>query len=64
MAQVGQRNLNWTDECEQSFKQIKAILAKEAFLQYPDHNKPFHIYADASDKQLGSVILQDGKPRG
>jgi transposase InsO family protein len=37
-------------------------LAKEAFLQYPDHNKPFHIYTDASDYQMGSVIMQEGKP--
>jgi Cu2+-containing amine oxidase len=37
------------------------MLAKEAFLQDPDHNKPFHIYADASDYQLGSVIMQKGK---
>ncbi|KAG7346017.1 reverse transcriptase RNA-dependent DNA polymerase [Nitzschia inconspicua] len=61
-AQVGKRKLNWNDECEKSFKEIKSLLAKEAFLRYPDHNKPFHIYTDASDRQLGSVILQEGKP--
>ncbi|KAG7361664.1 reverse transcriptase RNA-dependent DNA polymerase [Nitzschia inconspicua] len=61
-AQVGKRQLDWTDECEKSFRAIKALLAKEAFLRYPDHNKPFHIYTDASDRQLGSVILQEGKP--
>ncbi|KAG7355485.1 reverse transcriptase RNA-dependent DNA polymerase [Nitzschia inconspicua] len=60
-AQVGKRQLAWTDECEKSFRAIKALLAKEAFLRYPDHNKPFHIYTDASDRQLGSVILQEGE---
>jgi RNase H-like domain found in reverse transcriptase/Reverse transcriptase (RNA-dependent DNA polymerase) len=61
-AQVGQRNLKWTEDCTASFNAIKALLAKDAFLRYPDHNKPFHIYTDASDKQLGSVIIQDGHP--
>jgi RNase H-like domain found in reverse transcriptase len=55
-------NLQWTPQCDQSFQAIKALLAKEAFLQYPDHNKPFHIYTDASDYQLGAVIMQNGKP--
>jgi hypothetical protein len=61
-AQVGKKKLDWNLECDTAFKTIKALIAKEAFLQYPDHNKPFHIYADASDYQLGSVIMQDDKP--
>ena len=41
---------------------IKALLAKEAFIAYPDHNVPFHVYCNASDKQLGAAIFQNGKP--
>jgi hypothetical protein len=31
-------------------------------LCYPDFNKPFHLYTDTSDHQLGAVIMQDKKP--
>ena len=48
-----------TDECQKAFDQIKALLAQEAFLQYPDHNQPCDIYADASDLQLGAAIFQN-----
>jgi hypothetical protein len=36
----------------------------EVLLCYPDFNKPIllHLYTDASDHQLGAVIMQDKKP--
>ena len=52
----------WTPDCQQEYDKIKACIAKDAFLRYPDHNKPFHIYCDASDIQLGAAILQEGIP--
>ena len=41
---------------------MKKILAREVILAFPDFNKTFEIYTDASDTQLGAVIAQDNKP--
>ena len=35
---------------------------REAMLSYPDFTEEFHVYADASDYQIGGVIMQKGKP--
>jgi len=40
----------------------KTIIAKETLLAYPNFNKPFQIYTDASHYQLGAVASQEGKP--
>jgi len=56
------KKLDWTPDCQKAFEKIKAILSKDAFLAYPDHNQPFHVYCDASDYQLGAAIFQNGKP--
>jgi hypothetical protein len=53
---------NWTDEHQKAFDNIKKIICREVMLTFLDFSKPFHIYTDASDKQLGAVITQDEKP--
>ena len=47
---------------DEAFIQLKLMVLEEVFLTYPDWSKPFDIHTDASDKQLGAVISQDGKP--
>jgi hypothetical protein len=43
---------------------MKKVIGTEVLLFYPHFNKPvlFHLYTDASDHQLGAVIMQDKNP--
>jgi len=52
----------WTDVEQKAFDTMKRIMARETLLAYPDFNKEFHIYTDASKVQLGAVIVQDERP--
>ena len=47
----------WNDIHQQAFDAMKALMAEDVLLRYPDHNIPFHINTNASDYQLGLVIL-------
>ena len=53
---------NWTDVEQKAFDDIKKHITKDTLLNYPNFNKPFDVYTDASDKQIGAIISQDGKP--
>lgn len=59
---TGAKSFRWESKHQEAFDAMKSIMVRDAYLRYPDHNKPFEVYADASDLQLGSVIMQEGKP--
>ena len=56
------KTFKWTDKMQDAFVKIKALIATDTMSACPDHNKSFDIYTDASDYQLGAVILQEGRP--
>ena len=64
MVSSGPKNkkLQWNQELEDVFIELKRMVSKDILLNYPDWNKPFDIHKDASDKQLGAVISQNNKP--
>ena len=52
----------WKDVEQNSFDEIKRVMSTETLLAYPQFDKPFIVHTDASDTQLGAVILQEKKP--
>ncbi len=45
-----------------AFKNTKELIAVDAMSAYPDHNKQYDIYTNASDYQLDAVLIQEGQP--
>jgi hypothetical protein len=48
----------WTEEAEQAFQQLKKALTSAPILAYPDFQRQFILYTDASNKALGYVLGQ------
>ncbi len=52
---------HWDEVHQRAFDHVKATIAKDVVLAYPDYSKVFE-NTDASSKQLGAVITQDNMP--
>ncbi|KIH64697.1 hypothetical protein ANCDUO_04988 [Ancylostoma duodenale] len=49
----------WGNEQQSAFTQLRDALLKEPILGYPDYDKPFHIFTDASSvAQAGALITR------
>ncbi len=44
---------------QKAFSKICLLMAANALVAYPDHNKRFDVYTDASDFQLCACIIQE-----
>jgi hypothetical protein len=46
-ASIGTNKVNWNEECQKSFDELKNLLTSDLVLQLPDFSKPFRLDTDA-----------------
>lgn len=51
----------WEDEQQKLFRAIKVLISRERLLLFPNFTKEFHMYTNASDYQLGAIVMQSNK---
>ncbi|MCO5548924.1 hypothetical protein L7F22_002387 [Adiantum nelumboides] len=56
------KTFTWGEEQQRSFEKLKVALASAPNLAIMDPTKPFVVETDASDRAIGAVWLQDGRP--
>ena len=52
----------WNEEAQAALENLKQLVAEVPILTVPDFSKTFTIETDASNKGLGVVLMQEGKP--
>ena len=53
----------WTEQEEKAYQALKVMLSQALVVQPPDWTKDFHLFVDASDIAIGSVLMQLTKPK-
>eukprot|EP00804_Cyclotella_cryptica_P007671 CCRYP_015255-RA/>CCRYP_015255-RA protein AED:0.41 eAED:0.49 QI:0/0/0/1/0/0/2/0/541 len=59
LLKVKKKPWKWTEEHQKAFDDVKATIAKDVSLAYPNYSKGFEI---GSKRQLGAVITQNNRP--
>ena len=49
-------NVQWNEQCDQAFKELKKLLCTAPVLRNPDFSRPFILQMDPSDRGVGAVL--------
>ena len=52
-------SFEWTLQCQASFEMLKDALITSPILKYPDPNKPYTLFTDASKYAWACVLTQE-----
>ena len=47
----------WTEHCQKAFEGLKTAVTEEPVLALPDFAKTFEVHTDASDFDIGGVLM-------
>ena len=50
--------VEWSEECQEAFNNIKQLCSQTAILSYANYKKPFKQHTDASKNGFGAVLYQ------
>jgi len=53
--------VQWTEQCQLVFEEVKQALCEEPLLHTPNFSLPFTLQTDAWNKGLGAVLSQQGE---
>ena len=48
----------WSDKCQLALQYLKEIFCNKPLLQFPDPNKPYILYTDASNNAYSGILCQ------
>ena len=48
----------WAEPEEKAYQELKVMLSQDPVVQPPDWTKSFHVFVDALDIAIGSVLMQ------
>lgn len=52
----------WNDEAQMAFESLKLAITSAPVLSLPNFSQQFELECDSSEKGLGAVLMQQGKP--
>lgn len=57
VAHAKPKSFVWMDECDKAYQQLKIQLSRAPMVVPPNWKKVFHVFMDASDVSIASVLM-------
>ena len=62
-AAIHRLSFQWAETEQKAYQALKVMLSQAPVVQRPDWSKSFHVFVDASDIAINSVLMQLTEPK-